>query len=273
MDIKIGIMQGRLSDPLNNKIQSFPKNSWKSEFEAAQLCGFETIEWIFDDISNPILFDEQLIEIRSLAAEHEIKINSLLADYFMEKKLVDIPEFELGKNLEILKNLIKKCNKIGISIIEIPFVDSSSLTSQNDENQLIAILEKILPFARNYDVAIALETDLEPHRFFDLLSKFDDLFANYDTGNSASLGYDVATELSVLGKKIKNIHIKDRALGGKTVPLGSGNVDFTTFFTKLKENNYKGDLIIQGAREENIPPEITCKKYLEFVKQYVHKYF
>ncbi|RJQ28869.1 sugar phosphate isomerase/epimerase [Candidatus Parcubacteria bacterium] len=275
MDIKIGIMQGRLSAPLDNKIQRFPRNSWRAEFEAAARCGFETLEWIFDLDNNPILFDEQIVEIKSLATKHGIKINSLLADYFMEKKLVRVSEFELAKNLETLKKLIEKCSKIGISILEIPFVDSSSLTSKEDEDQLIAALEKILPLVRDSNVSLALETDLEPNHFLELLSRFEhkNIFANYDTGNSSSLGYDVAAELSILGKKIKNIHIKDRLFRGNTVPLGKGDTDFDVFFAKLKEINYKGDLIIQGAREEDVPPEVTCKKYLEFVKQYVHKHF
>lgn len=268
-------MQGRLSAPLDNKIQSFPKNSWRAEFETAARCGFETLEWIFDFDNNPILFDEQIVEIKSLATKHGIKINSVLADYFMEKKLVRVSEFELSKNLETLRKLIEKCSKIGISILEIPFVDSSSLKSREDEDQLILALKKILPLARDNSVYLALETDLEPHHFLELLSRFDheNMFANYDTGNSSSLGYDVATELSILGKKIKNIHIKDRLFRGNTVPLGKGDTDFDAFFAKLKEINYKGDLIIQGAREKDILPEATCKKYLEFVKQYVHKHF
>ena len=36
MSLSIGIMQGRLSKPLNGKIQSFPKNSWKDEFYLAK---------------------------------------------------------------------------------------------------------------------------------------------------------------------------------------------------------------------------------------------
>ena len=32
---KIGIMSGRLSEPLTKKIQEFPRNTWKYEFEKA----------------------------------------------------------------------------------------------------------------------------------------------------------------------------------------------------------------------------------------------
>ena len=71
---------------------------------------------------------------------------------------------------------------------------------------------------------------------------------------------------------IKNIHIKDRLLKGNTVPLGTGDVDFDILFKLLKKHDYKGNLIIQGARETKESPEETSSKYLKFVKQYVDKY-
>ena len=47
--------------------------------------------------------------------------------------------------------------------------------------------------------------------------------ANYDIGNSASLGYDFEEELSSYGERIYNVHIKDRVLGGTTVEFGTGD--------------------------------------------------
>ena len=46
MSPRIGIMQGRLSKPLNGKIQSFPVNSWENEFYLAKDIGFKLIEWV-----------------------------------------------------------------------------------------------------------------------------------------------------------------------------------------------------------------------------------
>ena len=39
MKNEIGVMQGRLSPPINNRIQAFPKNNWKDEFELASIMG------------------------------------------------------------------------------------------------------------------------------------------------------------------------------------------------------------------------------------------
>ena len=57
---------------------------------------------------------------------------------------------------------------------------------------------------------------------------------NYDTGNSASLGWDVEEEFANYFDRIYNIHIKDRTLGGTTVDLGTGDVNFQNFLIYLK---------------------------------------
>ena len=55
MTCKLGIIGGRLSPSIGNSIQSFPSHTWKEEFQLARKCGFDVIEWVFDDINNPIL--------------------------------------------------------------------------------------------------------------------------------------------------------------------------------------------------------------------------
>ena len=61
MTIRIGIIQGRLSKPLNGKIQSFPTNTWEKEFHIAKKIGFELIEWVLDENikNNPIMNKKQ----------------------------------------------------------------------------------------------------------------------------------------------------------------------------------------------------------------------
>ncbi|QLH10057.1 sugar phosphate isomerase/epimerase [Candidatus Nitrosotenuis sp. DW1] len=269
-------MQGRLSSPIDNKIQCFPMNRWQDEFKEAASCNFACIEWIFDTYEkNPIIDNSEITEMRLISNKFGVKINSVCADYFMEKKIFNESENEIEKNLDVLRKLIKNCRKTDIRILEIPLVDSSSISAPEHENDLMKNLSKILPFAKDNDVAITLETDMPPRRFRNFLESFEPstVFANYDTGNSTALGYDVEEEINILSDRIKNIHIKDRIVHGKTVPLGTGNTKFDLFFSSLKKINFRGDLIIQGAREDNFTPKQTCEKYYKFVKQYVDKYY
>lgn len=273
--IKIGIMNGRLSPSVDDHIQSFPVNVWKNEFQMACNCGFDSIEWVFDLNPNPILQNDGIDEIRSLSKKYNVKVTAVCADYFMQKLLFNVGESELEQNLTVLKKLIQQCSKLETAILEIPFVDSSSLKTQSNKDQIIANLQQIVDFANSQNVKITLETDLTPIDFKNLLEKFGpNIGANYDTGNSAALGYDVEEELQTLKPWLTNIHIKDRLYGGNTVVFGSGNTNFDLVFSTLAKINYNGQLIIQGARENQkmIDPQDTCKKYLEFVKNYVTKY-
>ncbi len=272
---KIGIMSGRLSEKTDEQIQLFPTHTWKDEFEKASKCGFELIEWIFDIVpNNPVMNNRQIKEIGFLSKEFGVGINSICADYFMKEKLFSVSKSEIEKNLEILENLIYNCHELGIKILEIPLVDNSSLKTDQDKNEIFENLEKILPVAEKNYVELTLETDLPPELFKDLINSFNhpNIKVNYDTGNSTSLGYDIQEELKSIGTWISNIHIKDRKRHGNTVPLGSGDTNFEMFFSELQKINYKGDFIIQGAREEpEISPEETCIKYLKFVKKYIDK--
>ena len=128
---KIGIMQGRLSNPVNNKIQSFPMMEWKEEFSKAEKIGYDLIEWIFDSLENPIMSDKGVLEIGKYIQNNKVDIHSVCADYFMKNLLFDLPKNELKRNFEILIQLIHQCSKLGIKIIELPFVDSSSLIKKN----------------------------------------------------------------------------------------------------------------------------------------------
>ena len=277
MNNKIGIMCGRLSPPINNNIQQFSFNSWKNEFKKANELGFDSIEWIYDlNSNNPIL--NNLDELKIFSVKNDIKIDSVCADYFMEKKLFNVSEHDLALNLQKLNQLIENCNKLNIEILEIPLVDSSSIQNKKFRNEFISNLNSSLSIAEQNKVFLTLETDLPPEFFKKLVLDFDhpNIKINYDIGNSVSLGYDPSLELSTLSKLIKNIHIKDRINDSHTVPLGMGDVDFELFFSTLSKIHYSESLIIQGAREDlennQISPEQTCSKYLNFVKHYVSKY-
>lgn len=274
-DLNIGIMQGRLSPMINDRIQAFPYECWENEFEIASKNNIQSIEWIVDEYENPITDQSQISQIKKLSLKYNVKINSLCCDFFMDNLLFRISKNEQKKNVLVLKKLMENAHTLGIKILEIPLVDSSSMKNENEEEELIKNLKEISQDAKNLKILIGLETDYQPKKILGLLKKIDDdnIVLNYDTGNSASLGFDTKEELTQTGKYIKNIHIKDRKMHGSTVPFGEGDVDFDLFFSTLKDIGYKGDLVLQGARIENESPEMTSVKYKDFVMKYIERYF
>ena len=206
-----------------------------------------------------------------------MKVDSVCADYFMSNLLFNESETKIKNNVTILIELIKKCYRAEITIIELPFVDSSSLGQKTDFQELIKNLDPAISIAQDHGIIVALETDLQPESFVDLLKKINhpNVRANYDVGNSTANGFDMHSELNILKNWIVNVHVKDRIKNGESVPLGTGDTDFKKFFDKLKNVGYTNDFIIQGAREdfkESISPDITCSKYLKFVNRYLENH-
>ena len=69
MNYTYGIMQGRLSKIIRNKIQCFPEKNWKLEFSKAKKLGLNSIEWTLDYKNlhdNPIFSNKGQLKIKEL---------------------------------------------------------------------------------------------------------------------------------------------------------------------------------------------------------------
>ena len=149
--------------------------------------------------------------------------------------------------------IIDQANLIGIKKIIVPLVDNSSLKNKQEEEKLIFYMKGLEKKLKINNQQILFEIDYSHYKIKKFIEKFDkSMFGiNYDTGNSAGLGFDPNEEFKLYGKYIKNVHIKDKFLNGKTVRLGVGNTDFYKIFKNLKKIRYKNILILQTARSKN----------------------
>lgn len=267
---KIGIMQGRLSPPINGRIQAFPAMTWREEFHAAQEAGLDSIEWIFDveNEQNPLFIDTGRSEMKALSRSTGVSVESVCADYFMSELLLSGPEEVRSRHLATLQALVGNSAKLGIHHIVLPFVDQSRLDLPRDEPALAALMVQLLPTLDEARVELHLETSLAPGAFSALIQKMDSPLVkiNYDTGNSASLGYDSDEEFAAYGSRIGSVHLKDRRLQGGTVPLGEGAVDFRKLALGLKQIEYQGNFILQAARGQNGEERAWARRNLAFAR-------
>lgn len=250
---RIGIMQGRLLPPYPGRFQCFPRDNWALEFRAAQAAGLGCIEWIVDGFGledNPMLSPGGTDAIRSRSAVHGVAVRSICADFFMEQPLVRATPWERDTRLDFLGRLLRQAGDLGVQRVVLPFVDASRIDTAPEFEEVVATLGQALELAEAESVELHLESSLDPSRFARLLDRLDHrlLRVNYDSGNSASLGYSVREEFAAYGDHIGSVHIKDRVLGGGTVPLGTGNTDFPALWEALRDIAYGGDFILQTAR-------------------------
>jgi hexulose-6-phosphate isomerase len=265
---EIGIMQGRLSPRIDGKIQAYPANTWQKEFEIAQEIGYAAIEWIVENPVeiNALMTESGKAEIKKVIASTGVRIDYVCADIFMQQPLVRMTKDTKSQNKEYLAMILKNAKEVGAIGVEIPFVDNSSIKNDKEIEEFIESMQEAFKLAKELDMKISLETDLPPLKFKELLEQIGLEFvqANYDIGNSASLGFDPEEELEAYGTRILNVHVKDRKLGGTTVPLGTGNANINLVLQKIQEFDYKGGLTMQAARGENDVE--TAKDQLNYVR-------
>lgn len=248
-------MQGRLLPKFKNRYQAHPIGYWKDEFTIANEIGVSYIEFILDHNDyekNPLLSDLGINEIENIIQKTGVGVRSICADIFMEAPLHSENSFISHFSKEILLKLIENSAKLGIKDIVIPCVDQSTLKGESDQKRLIENLTEPIKLANKRKINLALETDLAPIPFLNLLNKLDAgvVKVNYDIGNSASLGFDIFEEFNLYGNRISDIHIKDRELGGGSVVLGAGNANFKSFFEVFSNIDFKGPIVMQVYRDD-----------------------
>jgi hexulose-6-phosphate isomerase len=275
---KIGIMQGRLSKPINGKIQSFPTDNWENEFKIASEIGYSCIEWVIDSDGidkNPLFLNSKKTTIKSLIKKYNVYIPVVCQDQLMDVPLHS-PDDNISKSARTsLIKTMEACDSIGIQFIEIPLIGKSALSAAADFQNLTGILSSLDSKANQYGISFILETDLPPERNAALMENMSGLSVglNFDMGNSAYWGFDPDHELPLIGPWIKNVHVKDCTSKDYTLPLGDGDVDFKKVFTHLKKQKYDGLFILQAAPAPGGKEKDIARYYYQFTQNQIRNYF
>ncbi|MBE5528324.1 xylose isomerase [Laribacter hongkongensis] len=256
MTNKIGFMQGRLSPLVDGKIQAFPWDSWQQEFPAAQGLGLELMEWTLDQdrlYQNPLLTPEGQQEIQALCQAHRIAIPSLTGDCFMQAPFWKATGQERAALEADFLAIARACATVGIQMVVVPLVDNGRLDDIQQEDTVVEFMLARADLFRTLGLRIIFESDFIPSELARFIARLpaDAFGINYDIGNSAALGYKPVEEFAAYADRIVNVHVKDRVLGGTTVPLGTGNADFPMVFGLLRKAGYVGYMIMQTARAKN----------------------
>jgi hexulose-6-phosphate isomerase len=250
---RIGFMQGRLSALVGGKIQAFPWEEWREEFQRAKTLGLTRMEWTIDQDrlrENPLTTAAGRDDIAELCARNDLKIPSLTGDCFMQApfwKATGDRQKELVDDLDLV---LESSSDIGIEFVVIPLVDNGRIESEAQADVLHqALLDRTALLTRQ-NLRIVFESDLPPQPLAAFIARLpgERFGVNYDSGNSAALGYDSIEEIAAYGLRILNVHVKDRLRGGTTVPLGTGAAELAKTIRLIEQSGYSGQYILQTAR-------------------------
>jgi hexulose-6-phosphate isomerase len=267
----IGVMQGRLVPQEDERIQSFPRQKWRDEFALIRKTGLGFIEWTLDYdglYENPLMNQGGREEIVKLSSLFSVVIPSVTCDCFMQAPFWKVKEHKSQKKIiDDFMNVLAAASNLGMEIIVLPLVDGGAIKEADEALFLIDFFNKNKNIIKKLNLKVAFEIDLAPPLVKAFMESLPPKYfgVNYDSGNSASLGFDVKREFFEYGSYVINCHIKDRVFLGETVALGMGNVCFPSFFKALKKNGYRGNIVLQAAREKGENEVDTIQRYNSFI--------
>ncbi len=270
-------MQGRLCDQVEGKIQAFPWRDWETEFPIAKEINLNLMEWTLDQenlYENPLMNIKGREKISSLCDKYDMKIPSLTGDCFMQVPFWKFTNAVQKKLQSDFLAIATACSEVDIQMIVVPLVDNGRLENLSQEDDLVNFLISNISFFEKLNIKIIFESDFEPTELNRFISRLPiKIFGiNYDIGNSAALGFNPLEEFDLYGNRIINVHVKDRLLGGTTVPLTNGNADFNKIFSLLRKISYKGNFILQTARAHDGQHKETLIKYRDLTIDWINQY-
>jgi L-ribulose-5-phosphate 3-epimerase len=215
----------------------------------------------------PFRQPEFLEKYRKLGREHGVTFNSVAAGVLNSIPLKSEPQAGVFviEALEVAAGL-------GAGNILLAFFADGDLRVQNAEGQfnnlsqgkfksyeldragvkrVVDVLRLVVPRAEKLGVVIGIENTLSAEQSLDLLQQVGSPLVQvyYDVGNATEYGYDVPSEIRMLGKeRICEIHLKD----WKTPLLGtaSGAVDFPAAARACKDIEYDGWYVLETSGRE-----------------------
>ena len=254
--MKIGVMQGRLSSPVDNHIQEFPLD-WRQEFDAVKAMGLFGIEWIvtqkcFED--NPVFISPKILEM--------YPVTSVCLDVLVDTRIT---------NEKFVNYVFDTACRLGLSRLTVPLLDDSDLS--DDEKRKI-FCDIIKPIGEKFPhVNFSFEAELEMHKLKEIISLCDNFNVTYDTGNATSCRFNHDEYIKYFSDKINNVHIKDRTFDATTVAPLTGDTDFDTIFRALSTIDYRGAFVLQTARGDMGKEFQTIKKHKQLFEELHAKYF
>ena len=228
--------------------------------------------------------EEAIMKISEVGyKEIEIFDGNLMEYYGNKKKFSEIMErnnmnllaLYSGANFiykEIKKEEIYKINKVASFASELGakhlVVGGGAIRAdgvkEGDYNFLAEGLDEIQDLAKEHGLLASyhphLGTIVQAPEQLDKLMQLTSINLCPDTAHIDAGGGDSIKVVSRYVERIKYIHFKDYDVG-KFLPLGEGKIDFKKIINILSENNFEGEITVEGDGYDGDPVEAAELSY------------
>lgn len=267
----IGITQGRLSPSVLGRIQTFPVRTWQQEFELARRARLACIEWVYQvetEPDNPLSTDGGVDQILQTMERHGVPVCSVSADIYMRRRLITESGEICFDHVKHLQHLIRRASMTSARHVMIPLVDAGRLNTPRERDTLVRLFNELVSTLDRFNIELHIEADWPARVWAYVMRRIDDprIRVCYDIGDRAALGYESREDLTQIREWLGSVHIKDRLIGGSTVPLGTGHADFPKTLRHLQQLGYTSPLILQAAPEHETDPYDLAIRNRNFVE-------
>ncbi len=133
--VKVAIVQGRLSSPVGDRYQYFPIHAWRDEFEKAAELGFDGIEWIVSDFTNPLLDRTCLEETKKICDRTGVEVSSISLDVLMYNPT----HYQAWGDLSwLFERICEAVDLLGVRRVSIPVEENSGIHSPEDAQKVVS---------------------------------------------------------------------------------------------------------------------------------------
>lgn len=257
-----------------------PDYNWTEIYSMAKDLGFQGIEM---RVTGGEYFS---LHARPFKAEN---IESTLSD--LKKRHLEIPclssncslkyKEKTEENIMKLMEYIELAYKLGTPYIRILADEHAKEEGEVDDNHVIEVLKKLMPFAEVKNVTLLVETNgvyADTSRLKNLLDSVpsDNIGALWDIHHPYRFKNEQPEEtIRNLGAYVKYVHVKDSVMDGDKVSyrlMGEGDIPFGKAWKSLESINYEGYISFEWVR--NYAPDlenagVVFPHFIHYMNQYI----
>ena len=248
-NVNFAFVMGRLSKKVGNNFQYFPIDNWQQELKLGRKHGFDGVEWILSDFSNPLFNKKSIICIKKELKINKIIISSLALDLIMLYPLHSLSKQQLNWIVEKL-SIIQ--NEIFIPRITIPIEETCRYKNLQQKYKTIKNLSYVIKNLSKKS-EICIETDLGFNNLVNLLSnkKLKKLKLLLDIGNFRATGKNLKKFIEKFKFKIIAFHIKYRERNyGPSKNIANNFKELKILKMQMKDLKNLKDITFQTYRSE-----------------------
>jgi len=211
-------------------------------FAVAKELGFEGVQVTYHpDGTDSLAVKENRPKYLAAAKENGVAIASFCIGHLNQEPLATTREAEGW-----VADCLEAMEEMEVEQVLIPFFGNGNMEEHKDQQPfVIEKFKRLAPIAERKKKILAIESYLTAEDHIKMIEAIgsDAVKVYYDTRNSLNVGYDIFSEMELLGTKklISQVHFKDNTR------LGGGDIDFTKVRETLGKAGYEGWGVVESS--------------------------